>query len=427
MIAATKYKTRETKMAQRSIARIVMVAGLCMALGSFAAAAEQINLTIGKLLELTGPLSETGPSQDKAIKLAVDYANKAAKEAGVSITAKDIGGDVQGDPQAALSAARALVDQGASCLIGPSITPESIAIANGLTIQKKVTIWPTGTSMRLRTIKDEGTIFRTVPPDSLQALALVAGVADKLGTASGKLVSVAYRNEPYGEGLAKNFSEAWKAKGGKTQGPVVFDPTQATFDSEAGQIVANNPDAYVIIDYPDTYAKMGASLVRTGKFDAKKLFVPDALAFSTVPSNIPKEAIEGARGTRGGTPTGTEAYKIFDQLWQQAGGVEHFSLDANSFDSTTLCFLAAAAAKSSDPGAIRDKIRAITTPGAPKYTLDKLPEALKAVSSGQKIDYIGVAGAFEFAENGDPTVSLFDIFEYQNGKLVVVKQIDAKK
>ena len=75
-------------MAQRSIARIVMVAGLCMALGSFASAAEQINLTIGKLLELTGPLSETGPSQDKAIKLAVDYANKAAKEAGVSITAK---------------------------------------------------------------------------------------------------------------------------------------------------------------------------------------------------------------------------------------------------------------------------------------------------------------------------------------------------
>ena len=85
----------------------------------------------------------------------------------------DVGADVQGDPQAALSAARILVDQGAACLIGPAITPESIAIANGVTIQKRVTIWPVGTSMRLRTIKDEGTIFRTVPPDSLQALALV--------------------------------------------------------------------------------------------------------------------------------------------------------------------------------------------------------------------------------------------------------------
>src|SRR5437667_12315150 len=115
-------------MAHRSIARTLMAAGISMALGSFTAAAEPINLTIGKLLGLTGPLAETGPSQDKAIKLAIDYANKAAAQAGVAITAKDVGADVQGDPQAALSAARTLVDQGASCLIGPSITPESIAI-----------------------------------------------------------------------------------------------------------------------------------------------------------------------------------------------------------------------------------------------------------------------------------------------------------
>src|SRR5215468_11481821 len=145
---------------------------------------------------------------------------------GAALVASLAAADVQGDPQAALSAARALVDQGASCLIGPSITPESIAIANGLTIQKRITIWPTGTSMRLRTIKDEGTIFRTVPPDSLQALALVAAAEDKLGGASGKLVSVIYRNEPYGEGLAKNFSSAWQAKGGKIQGPIVYDPNQ---------------------------------------------------------------------------------------------------------------------------------------------------------------------------------------------------------
>jgi branched-chain amino acid transport system substrate-binding protein len=414
-------------MVQRNLAGLALAAGLAIGLGTAAAQAETINLTIGKLLELTGPLSETAPSQDKAVKLAIDYANKAAADAGVAIVAKDVGGDVQGDPQAALSAARALVDQGAACLVGPSITPESIAIANGLTIKKKITIWPTGTSMKLRTIKDEGTIFRTVPPDSLQALALVAGVADKLGAAEGKLVSVAYRNEPYGEGLAKRFADAWTAKGGKVQGPVVFDPNQATFDSEAGQIVANNPDAYVIIDYPDTYAKMGASLVRTGKFDATKLFVPDALAFSTVPSNIPKEAIEGARGTRGGTPTGTPAAKLFDDLWEKAGGAEHFSLDANSFDSVIICFLAAAAAKSADPAAVTAHVRDVAAPGAQQYGLTNLGDALKAVSAGQKINYVGVSGAFEFGDNGDPTISLFDIFQYKDGKLDVLKQIDAKK
>jgi ABC-type branched-subunit amino acid transport system substrate-binding protein len=279
--------------------------------------------------------------------------------------------------------------------------------------------------MRLRTIKDEGTIFRTVPPDSLQARALAAAVEDKLGGASGKLLSIAYRNEPYGEGLSKDLSAAWQAKGGKIQGPVVFDPTQATFDSEAQQIVDNNPDAYVVIDYPDTFAKLGAALVRTGKFDASKLVVPDALAFSTVPSNIPPQALEGARGTRGGSDTSTQAYKLFDDLWQKAGGVEHFALDANSFDSTTLAMLAAAAAKSADSAAIQSKIHFVTQPGATKYSPTNLGDALKAVWGGQPIDYVGVAGAFEFAANGDPTISRFDIFEYRDGKLHVIKQIDA--
>ena len=412
-------------MIRRILAGTVVAAAVAITVNP--ALAQGIDLTIGKLLETTGPLSETGPSQDKAVKIAIQYANEQAKKAGVAIQAKDIGADVQGDPQAAVSAARSLVDQGASCLIGPSITPESIAIANGVTIQKRVTIWPTGTAMRLRTIKDDGTIFRTVPPDSLQALALVNAAIDKLGSANGKTASVVYRNEPYGEGLAKDFAAAWTARGGKVQGPVVFNPDQATFDSEAGQVVANNPDTIIIIDYPDTYAKLGAALVRTSKFDATKAVVADALAFSTVPSNIPPQAVEGMRGTRGGTPTGTDAYKIFDELWQKAGGVEHFSLDANSFDSATICFLAAAAAKSASPAAVTDHVRSVATKGALKYTLATLADALKAVTSGQKIDYVGVAGAFEFGDNGDPTVSLFDIFEYQKGKLVVLKQIDAAK
>src|ERR1700733_12649626 len=111
------------------------------------ALAEDVTLTIGKLLELTGPLSENAPSQDKAVNIAVDYANQAAQTAGGPINATASSADVPGDPQAALSAARALVAKGATVLIGPSITPESIAIANGLTIQKKVTVWPVGTSM----------------------------------------------------------------------------------------------------------------------------------------------------------------------------------------------------------------------------------------------------------------------------------------
>ena len=187
-----------------------------------------------------------------------------------------------------------------------------------MTIQKRVTIWPVGTSMRLRTIKDEGTVFRTVPPDSLQALALVNGAIEgKLGTATGKLASVVYRNEPYGEGLAKDFSAAWTAKGGKVQGPVVFDPAQATFDSEAGQVVANNPDVYIIIDYPDTYAKLGAALGphRQVRSDEGLRRAGRARRFRRCPATFrPKPSRTCGARAEGRTPTGTDAYKVFCEL-----------------------------------------------------------------------------------------------------------------
>jgi branched-chain amino acid transport system substrate-binding protein len=72
-------------------------------------------------------------------------------------------------------------------------------------------------------------------------------------------------------------------------------------------------------------------------------------------------------------------------------------------------------------------VRGIATAGAKQYSLDNLSEALKAVSGGEKIDYVGVAGAFEFNDVGDPSVSLFDVIEYHNGKSTLVKQVDARE
>jgi hypothetical protein len=61
---------------RRSLLTAMMAAALLGGLSS-ARATDQVSLTIGKLLELTGPLSETGPSQDKAVSIAIDYANQS--------------------------------------------------------------------------------------------------------------------------------------------------------------------------------------------------------------------------------------------------------------------------------------------------------------------------------------------------------------
>jgi len=400
-----------------------LIAFFVSAGGVLAAPAE---LTIGVLPELTGPLSENGPAFEKASRLAVDVANQAAKSAGIPTTVKIAVADPQGDPQAALSAARTVVDKGASCILGPSTTPESIAILNGLTLQRKMTMWPTASSMRLRTVKDDGTIFRTVPPDSLQTKALMAALTPALGGVAGKTLSIAYRNEPYGEGLARSVSQAWQAAGGKVQGPIGFDPQQASFDSEAGQLVVGSPDTYLVVDYPETYAKFGAALVRTGKFDPKKLFLPDAMSMATVPANIPPASLEGARGVVAGAPRGSDAFKAFSKMWTGQGGAENAAFTANAFDTGIMCFLASVAADSAEPAAIRDKVRSITTEGAPKFTFENLADAIKAVQSGQKIDYVGASGEIRFAENGDLVVGLYDVFTFRDRQREVVGQVTAK-
>lgn len=364
------------------------------------------------------------PATHRRLLASVVVASALVSAAGVPLTVSLVTADSQGEPQAALSAARTLADRGAACIIGPATTPESISVLNGLTMQKKITLWPSATSTRLRTVKDGGTIYRTVPPDDLQAKALVAAIAKFTG--KGKSVAIAFRNEPYGDALSKNFTQAWTADGGKVTASVSFDPQQATFDSEADQVTASKPDAILVVDYPETYAKFGAALARTGKFDPKTLYLPDAMAFAQVPASIPAATIEGAHGVAAGAPTASAPYKAFNALWDKAGGVGNTSLTANIFDAAVLCALASAEAQSTDPGAIRDKVRTVITEGAPQFSIETLGEALKSAAAGKPIDYVGASGPIRFAPNGDSSSSLYDVFQYQGGKQVVVEQVDVK-
>jgi branched-chain amino acid transport system substrate-binding protein len=391
-----------------------------------AAEAAPDTLVIGALPEFTGPFSETGPAFEAAAKLAVEVANAAAGEAGLATTVSLAVADPQGDPQTALSAARTIVDKGAACILGPVTTPESISILNGLTKQRKITLWPLASSERLRTVEDDGTIFRTVPADSLQTKALIGAMEQEAGPLDGKTLSIAYRNEPYGEGLANSVAAAFKAAGGKVNTIVGFDPQQASFDSEAQESVEGSPDLMLVVDYPETYAKFGAALLRTGEFDATKLFIPDALAMSTLPEAIPSEALEGARGVVAGAPKDSAAFKAFSALWAAKGGVENAAFTGNTFDAGLMCFLAAVAAGSSDPAAIRDKVRSITEDGAPTYTWEELPAAIKTLSEGKPIDYVGVMGQIRFAPNGDPVSGLYDVFSYKDRSRVTVGQVTTK-
>ena len=77
------------------------------------------------------------------------------------------------------------------------------------------------------TLEDDGFVFRTAPSDILQAQALADVVERELGGAD-RTISLAARNDAYGEGFITRFKEAWEQRGGSTTGPVLYDPQQPT-------------------------------------------------------------------------------------------------------------------------------------------------------------------------------------------------------
>jgi ABC-type branched-subunit amino acid transport system substrate-binding protein len=379
-----------------------------------------LKLTIGSLQPFTGDLSAVGPPSDKAVELAAKQATKA----GDGITVNVEGADTQSEPQAAISAARKVTDAGATCLVGPVTTPETQAVLQSVTKVRRITMIPSAGGDPVTTLDDDDTIFRTVPPNKLQSLALVDAVERALGRIAGKTVAFGYQNGPYGEDFVRGFGEAWRAQGGTIRGPVGYDPTQPSYDAEAAKLVAGDPDAIVIVDYPETYAKVGAALLRTGRFDASKAFVPTTLALPRVPKEIPAAALEGAHGERVGSPSDTPQAKAFDELYTSAGGAERGSLDANNFDAGILCFLAAVAAGSSDSEAIAEQMPAVAGPPGRKLTYLELGEAVKALRRGEDIDYEGVSGPIDFDDRGDPKSQLFDYYTFRHGKLVVDRQAE---
>lgn len=383
------------------------------------------DLTIGGVFPLTGDLSQFGPSGRQALELAGQEANKAAQAAGAQIKVTTPVEDDETKPQAGQQAATKLVSGGASCLVGAYGSAVTIPIGESVAARQSIPqISPASTSPAITTLKDNGFVFRTAPSDALQGGVLADAVEQELGGAD-KTLSLAARNDPYGEGIIKSFEAAWKQKGGKTTGaPVLYDPEQASFNSEADKIVAGNPDAWVIIDFEDPYTKVGAALVRTGKFDANKLFTADGLAFGDgIPKTIPAAALDGARGSRPATPENTAAAKAFDALVKKAGGKRN-TFDAQTFDAGILCFLGAVAAGSNKGADIKDQLQKVSSAPGTKYTFEQLPQAVEALRKGEDIDYEGVSGPVDFDKNGDPSSATYELYAYKGGKLEVTGQVN---
>jgi branched-chain amino acid transport system substrate-binding protein len=386
-------------------------------------------LMIGDLVPLTGELSAFGPAGRKSADLAVQQVNEAAQQAGVQTQVTVEHADSGENEQAGVQAARQLTGGGATCMLGDWASQNTQTVASSVTIRQRIPlISPASTSAAITELDDNGFVWRTAPSDNLQAQALADTIEQELGGTDAR-ISLAARNDAYGQGFVEQFQPAWQEKGGQFTGePVLYDAEQPNYNSEAQQIVANDPDVFVIIDFEETYGRMGAALVRTGDFDPEQMFTADGLAFAEIPEAIPQESLVGARGTRPGTPEQGGVIDAFSQLYTEAGGPKRQTFDAQNFDAAMLCYLAALAAGSAEGAGIAEQLQAVSAPPGPKFNFTQLPQAIEALGNGEDIDFDGVTGPIDFDDNGDPTAATYEVYQYdEEGALQVQRQFQAQQ
>jgi ABC-type branched-subunit amino acid transport system substrate-binding protein len=389
-----------------------------------------LDLVVGDSVPLSGDLADFGPPGQKAADIAAEQITAAIEEAGVDHSVEVIHEDNCGgaDQQCAVQAARKLVDSdGASCIAGAWASADTLPTAESVAIPEGVLlISPASTSDEITPLEDDGLVNRTSPPDSFQGPTLANFLDQELGGAQGKTINVGARNDAYGTGLAETFSAAWEDLGGQIGAEEIYDIDLPNYDSEAQSLVSGNPDGLVIVDFPETYNKVGPALVRAG-FDPATTFVTDGLISSELAASAGEDAVNGLRGTAPGTPDEEQATVAFDDVWTQsdiAPDVDRQTFDAQNFDAVVLCYLAAVAAGSTEGADMAEQVQAVSAPPGDPYTWEELPEAIEALQNGDDIDYLGASGAIDMDENGDATAGVYDVYEFSGGAPEPIDEVE---
>ena len=387
-------------------------------------------LRIGDVLPFTGGLAAYGANLDRAVKVGIGLQNAALKQDGLAkkIHVSLVGSeDGQTQATASVEAATKLIKVNhANVIIGEMASSATIPMAQSVTIPNHIVqISPTSSAPDITSIADNGYLWRTYPSDTLQGKVLAQAVIDAFG--KGATINIGARNDAFGTALKQLFVTEFTKLGGKVGVDIAWNPDQANFDSEMGQLVNGNPKGWVIIDFPETFQKYVASLVRTGKWDASRTFMTEALRNTTVLDAIgnPVVGLRGTAASSAGGPAGAS----FAAYWKKhvSGAKPYTGFEGTALDAANVAFLAALRACSSSPAKIKANLVAVSGHPGVKVTYLQMAKAIKLVRAGKEVDYEGAFSPVDFDKNGDIGSAVFEIWKYASaGTIDTLKTVTFK-
>ncbi|GAB4228705.1 MAG: ABC transporter substrate-binding protein [Elainellaceae cyanobacterium] len=385
-------------------------------------------LKLGTLLPITGDLAQYGTTMQDSTSLLIETVN--ACDGALGSPVQLISEDDQTDPAAGASGMTKLaeVDQVAG-VVGAAGSAVSSAAVDIAVRNQVVQISPSSTSPEFTDRAEKGEFdgfwFRTAPPDTFQGDAL-AQLAQDQGLEN---VAVFAINNDYGNGLVQAFTEAFKAQGGTVtneSNPTLYAENATTFDSELSAAFSSNPDAVLLVAYPETGSLILKSAYEQGLLDGDtKILLTDGMKTDEL-AELVGQGPDGnyiVSGVIGTAPSaGGPGIEAFTELYQEKFNRAPNVYDPNSWDAAAVMVLAAEAAKGTTGAALKDQIREVAN--APGQEVTDVCEALALVREGEDVNYQGASGNVDFNEQGD-VVGAYDVWTINDeGELEVQDTIE---
>ena len=355
-------------------------------------------LTIGLLLPSNDPT--LGEGLIEAAKIAVERINDAGGVLGrpVNVVERDEG---LGDGSAAASIAALLEsDTRIDAVVGPSSSLTALSDLDTLIAAGIATCSPSATALALDDFPDDRLFFRTVPSDSLQAVA-IADLAERTGLQDVAVVSV---DDAYGRPFARSVEEA--LAGGTRSVANIQEYSFVRADGDlalkAREVADSGARVVIILAGSDDGAAFLEALDDTNFGSIRNIIVNDTLREPGITQRI--EALDPALRLliQGVAPQAQSSDP--DRPFDPPG-----LFAAQAFDCVNLIALAAYAVDSDDPSDFANQIPSLTVGGRVCTSFESCAELL---DEPLDINYNGPDLITELLVVGDPARARFDVFDF---------------
>jgi len=354
-------------------------------------------LVIGALLPLSDSLIG-GPMQ-RAVEAAVERMNDAGGVIGrpVRLVVADEGSSTA----TANSSIQTLLDGNVDAVVGPASSLTALSTLDRLVSAGVAICSPTASSLALDDFPDNGLFFRTVPSDSLQALAIAEAV-DQTGA---QRATIAYVDDVYGRGFADAVEQWLNNVAVSVVERVPFSTDDDDLRAEARSLATSDTQAAVVLANANDSTRFLEALDDQDTSDLATVVVNDALRNPTAPQRL--EGLSSSlRGRIVGLAPQAEAADP-DSPFDPPG-----LFAANAYDCANLIGLAAARAGTDDPRAIADQFAQVSVSGS---QCESFADCLATIEMGFQIDYNGPSGVTDIqARTGDPSRAVFDRFIFDS-------------